>query len=92
MVLPLHLPKKNMKFFKITAPFNYLLLLFVSISFIVRFILFFHPITQTSLLLSRLFIHFLIPIGCFNFVLLSLFYGFTFYLYQMLNTIPHMDM
>ena len=64
-----------MKFFKITAPFNYLLLLFVSISFIVRFILFFHPITQTSFTAFETFSVFIFGFlsDVLIFVLLSLF-------------------
>ncbi len=64
-----------MKLFKITAPFNYLLLLFVSISFIVRFILFFHPITQTSFTVTETFSIFILGLlsDVLIFVLLSSF-------------------
>ena len=64
-----------MKFFKITAPFNYLLFLFVSFSFIIRFILFFHPITQTSFTASETFSVFILGFlsDVLIFVLLSLF-------------------
>lgn len=64
-----------MKLFKITAPFNYLLFLFVSFSFIVRFILFFHPITQTSFTASETFSVFILGFlsDVLIFVLLSLF-------------------
>ncbi len=44
-----------MKFFKIIAPFNYLLMLYLSISLVVRLILYFHPITQSSFTATETF-------------------------------------
>ena len=64
-----------MKLFKITSPFKYLVLFFVSISFIVRLILFFHPITKTSFTVIETFSIFILGFlsDVLIFVLLSLF-------------------
>lgn len=37
-----------MSFLKKSSPFNYLLLFYIAVSFVLRIVLFFHPITQTS--------------------------------------------
>jgi hypothetical protein len=87
----LSLLKKKIWSFKITAPSIIYYCYLHRISFIVRFILFFHPITQTSFTAFETFQYSFWFLSDVIFVLLSLFYGFT-YLYQMLNTIPHMDM
>jgi hypothetical protein len=88
--MKLHLPKKNMKFFN--NAFHYLLLLFVILVLLFGSILFFIPLRKPPFTAFETFSVYFDSYRMFNFCPLSLFYGFTFYLYQMLNTIPHMDM
>mgnify|MGYP003613406237 CR=1 FL=1 len=44
-----------MKFFKLTAPFNYLLMFYLTISLVIRLALYFHPITQSSFTATEAF-------------------------------------
>ena len=64
-----------MKNLKIISPFNYLLVLYITISFLVRLILFFHPITHSTFTTSETLSIFVFGLlsDVFIFILMSLF-------------------
>ncbi len=64
-----------MKILRTISPFNYLIMLYCTVSFIVRLILFFHPITHTTFSTSETFSIFIFGLlsDIFIFILMSVF-------------------
>jgi hypothetical protein len=77
-----------MLFIKKCSPFYNLALFYLSLSFILRMVLLFHPITQTTFVwidLIKIFaLGFLFDV--FVFIVVSGFYGSIYYLSQIQNT------